>query len=208
MVSQSELNKALAIMPLCWSKQNDTNDKNTEFIYSAKTVVECLSECEKRKIKNVGYVIHRWYNFQTSKNCEELFVKYGAVKERNETHKKIDFYVNGKPFDLKLTVFPVALTSKTLDLTKSKDKDYLIRWFYENQSQDARKHYANRLFIVCKGNSVFENQWLKGNTPMLEKAVREYLKSHKNYPHLITINTDNGKESVFSDIILVQRKEL
>lgn len=195
-------------MRLNWSKQDDTNDNDTQFIYDVKTVRECLSECERKNIKNVGYVLHRWYNYQTSKNCEELFIKYGAVGEKNKTHKEIDFYIAGRPFDLKITVFPLALKNKKLDLTKMEDRDYLIRWFYKNQSQAARRHFANRIFIVCKGDSVFENQWLKGNTPLVEKQIQKYMKEHEYLPHLVTIDTDAGKKMVFSDIVVIQRKEL
>lgn len=206
MVSQIELNKALDLMNLSWTKQDDTRDFATEFIYTAQSVDELLFECNKKGIKDTSYVLHRWYNYQTSKNCEELFSKHGAVKEKNETHKEIDFYINGVPFDLKLSVYPAALKDKPFDIKNHKDKDFLVQWFFSNQSNATRRHFANRLFIVCDGNSVLENMQLKANSDLIEKAIIEYMREHKYYPHLVRIKTDTGYKNVFSDVILIKKE--
>lgn len=204
MIAQMELDKALSMMNIEWSKQDDLSDVRSMFIYTAKTVEECLDKCKKYHIDNVNYILHRWYNYQTSEICEELFEKYGAVREKKRNHRLIDIYINGVPFDVKLTAYPRALKNKSLDLNKQEDRDFLIQWFYTNQSQASRRHFANRLFIVCEDTSVYNNMKLKGNIPLLEREISKYMKYKKYYPHRLKIKTDDGEVEVCSDIIVIR----
>ncbi len=204
MVEQAELNKALDMMDIEWSKQDDSSDRRSMFIYTTKTVDECIQKCKKYRIENINYVLHRWYNYQTSEICEELFEKYGAVREKQKNHRLIDIYINSVPFDVKLTAYPRALKNKSLDLDNQEDRDFLIQWFYTNQSQASRRHFANRLFVVCEDNSVYNNMKLKGNIGLLEQGISKYMKYKQYYPHKIKIKTDDGEVEVCSDIIVIK----
>lgn len=205
MTSQKELRKAFAMMDVKWSKQDDLSDVRSMFIYNAKTVDECIEKCKKYRISNINYVLHRWYNYRTSETCEELFEKYGAVREKKRNHRLIDIYITGVPFDIKLTTFPEKIREKKLNLRRQEDRDFLIQWFYANQSQASRKHFANRLFVVCDGGSTYEDMLLKSDIPLLEKAVKKYMEEKKDYPHQVTIKTDSGDKEVCSDIVVIEK---
>lgn len=205
MTSQKELRKALAMMEVKWSKQDDLSDVRSMFIYDAKTADECIEKCKKYRISDINYVLHRWYNYRTSEICEELFEKYGAVREKKRNHRLIDIYITGVPFDIKLTAFPRKISEKNLNLRRQEDRDFLIQWFYTNQSQASRKHFANRLFIVCDGGSTYKDMLLKSDIPLLEKAVKKYMKEKKDYPHKVTIEADTGDKEVYSDVIVIRK---
>ena len=204
---KEKLEKALNQMNPNWKKQNNTDDRLTNFIYYTNSLDKII-EISKSKNLDLNYVLHRWYNFKTSNACEKIFEFYGAVREKNTTHHDIDFYISGEPFDLKLTVYPQALKNDNLlyDLTKVNEKNELIRWFYLNQSQQNRKHMKNRLFIVCNGS---DNMKLKSDFLKICKEVKlwiePYLYKEKN-PHFNTLtikDNDGNKYSVKSDIILI-----
>ncbi len=53
-----------------------------------------------------GYVLCSWYNHWTSILIEDIFRDHAAVLPAVGLIKKIDFFLNGVPFDLKVTYFP------------------------------------------------------------------------------------------------------
>lgn len=53
-----------------------------------------------------GYVLCSWYNHWTSIVIEDIFRDHAAVLPAVGLIKKIDFFLNGIPFDLKVTYFP------------------------------------------------------------------------------------------------------
>ena len=79
---ENELKKALKYISADWKMQNNYQDYRSNFIYKVKTVDECVQLAKENNI-DISYVLHRWYNFNTSIYCESLFVEYGAVKEKN-----------------------------------------------------------------------------------------------------------------------------
>ena len=204
---KEELEKALNLMNPNWKKQNNTDDRLTNFIYYTNSLDKII-EISKSKNLDLNYVLHRQYNFKTSNACEKIFEFYGAVREKNTTHHDIDFYISGEPFDLKLTVYPQALKNDNLlyDLTKVNEKNELIRWFYLNQSQQNRKHMKNRLFIVCNGS---DNMKLKSDFLKICKEVKLWIEPYldkEKKPHFNTLtikDNDGNKYSVKSDIILI-----
>lgn len=78
-----------------------------------------------RKIENEllvslrGYTINSWYNHWTSILIEDLFKEHSKVLPTIGLIKKIDFFIDGTPYDLKVTYFPEALMKEKL-----KDKDF------------------------------------------------------------------------------------
>ncbi|WDC85475.1 hypothetical protein PL321_09310 [Caloramator sp. mosi_1] len=143
---QKELLKAVPYLK-GWTKQNDKDDNLSNFIYNTTKFSDIIEKAKQRKL-SISYVCHRWYNFHTSKETENIFVKYGCIREENRKHKEIDIYFKQIPYDIKLTVFPSKYNGNT-DLKTRTDKNNLIEWYYKNQSQQGRKHLANRLFVVC-----------------------------------------------------------
>jgi hypothetical protein len=61
-----------------------------------------------------GYTLNSWYNHWTSILIEDLFKDHSAVLPTVGLVKKIDFFINDTPFDLKVTYFPEQLLSDKL----------------------------------------------------------------------------------------------
>lgn len=206
MVTQAELKKALEIIVTEWSRQNNRYDRRSNFIYYVDTVDECLQRAREIGIDE-NYVLHRWYNFQTSIYCEYLFVKYGARKEKQPYNHDVDIYINDIPYDVKLTVYPAELKRENtiLDLHKQEDKNTLVRWMYANQSQEGRKHLKNRMFVVCNGENAYQNLVLKSAFDLIEPEIQNYFHFlEHNEPNKLVIQ-DAGKDyTVYSDIICVE----
>lgn len=206
MTERRELLKALDLMSDNWKKQNTDADRKSDFIYNVKTADECISAAKTNHI-DVNYALHRWYNFATSKQCEEIFVKFGAKREKNIYHHSIDIYINGIAYDVKLTVYPRRLEQENifLDLNDSQDRDKLIRWLYKNQSQETRKHLKSRLFIVCVANSTYEKQKLKCAFDKIEEQIKAYFERLKtNAPNKIKLFNGITETTVYSDIIVIK----
>ena len=83
----------------------------------------------------------------------------------------------------------------------------MIAWLYKHQSQQQRKHLANRLFIVCDGINQYESLCLKSDFDQIRNKIQIYLQNVKeNGFNKITIK-DNGKEYIVnSDIIYICNK--
>ena len=182
-----------------WDKQTDANDFDTGFIYYCK---------EYRQVVDLAYAndvdlvvaTHRWYNFVCSKAVEEIFCELGARAEKNEKDKYTDFYINDIPFDLKVSVVPAKYPES--DLTKRVEKNKLIKWLYENQSQEGRKHERNRIFIICKGNTYFDSLWLKHDFEKIKAKVKAYLDYTISNNVFNEVNLSDNV-NVLSDIIYI-----
>jgi len=198
-----ELKKALQHIDENWIMQNNYNDSKSNFIYRANTVNEVIELSKLNKI-DYKYALHRWYNFKTSIYCENLFIKFGAKKEKYLKNKEIDIYINEIPFDVKLTVYPKTLSDHPYDLKSREGKNKMIEWMYKHQSQEQRKHLANRLFIVCDGKTPYERLCLKSDFEQIKNKIQAYIDEvNKIGFNKLTIN-DAGKEyNVISDIIYI-----
>ena len=185
-----------------WKKQTDEDDKLTEFIYSCPSYDDFMRNVKETGC-DVSYAAQRWYNFCSSKLCETLLCMCGCRAEKNETHKTIDLYNGETPYDVKLTIYPKQFRREYGAWSFDK-KETLIKWFYENQSQQSRKHYANRLFIVCMSDDDYKNTLLKTDVFSLFDAIMNWkMTNHKN---VVEIKTDAGYKRVYSDAILVYEK--
>lgn len=207
-VLEQELQKALTFITANWSMQNNFNDYRSNFIYSVDTVDECIGRAKENGVSE-DYALHRWYNYKTSKRCEEIFVEYGADKESDYKNKEIDIYIDGTPFDVKLTVYPKALSNHPYNLTTRDGKNEMIKWMYLHQSQQQRKHLANRLFIVCDGPNQFESLKLKSDFIQIKSKILAYMKFvGKNGFNQLEISDSGEKYSVCSDIIVINQWKL
>ncbi len=61
-----------------------------------------------------GYTLNSWYNHWTSILIEDLFKNHAIVLPTVGLVKKIDFFINDIPFDLKVTYFPEQLVADKL----------------------------------------------------------------------------------------------
>jgi len=61
-----------------------------------------------------GYTLNSWYNHWTSILIEDLFKDHQTVLPTIGLVKKIDFFINDIPFDLKVTYFPEQLLADKL----------------------------------------------------------------------------------------------
>lgn len=111
-----------------------------------------------------GYTLNSWYNHWTSILIEDLFKDHDAVLPTVGLVKKVDFFINEIPFDLKVTYFPEQLMKEKLkesnygvELTRTKKvcrslgiqipkdmkadalKNFLQGRLREHQSEKARK---------------------------------------------------------------------
>lgn len=61
-----------------------------------------------------GYTLNSWYNHWTSILIEDIFKDHQNVLPTIGLVKKIDFFINNIPFDLKVTYFPEQLLAEKL----------------------------------------------------------------------------------------------
>lgn len=201
---ESDLKRCLNMISSDWKIQDNKNDMSTNFIYNAESLDECLDLIEKNKV-NKDYALHRWYNYYTSVQCEYLFCDYGAVHEEDKKNHDVDIYINNIPFDVKLTVYPKALSERPFNLRQRTGKNQMIQWFYTHQSQGKRKQLLNRLYVVCDGNNSEENLRMKSDFELLRKYIRSFMNyTSENGFNQIDIIDNQVTYHLYSDIIYVK----
>ena len=220
-----ELHKAVEHLKEWKQMQNTKSDKQTNFIYKAKTFDKLMEMYEQAKLVNPNidktYVINRWVNHVCSDITEKIFCSYNIVqKEKNKYHHTIDLYIMGIPFDLKLSVFPKALQKegkKPEDYKGRTERNELIKWMYEHQSKQSRCHTKNRLFAVVYSDEKVDHDYiLKSRFDIISQYVKAYLeyvhKKHQINPEFafnklqVDVTQDNKKEThtVLSDLLLIK----
>ncbi|NOR27679.1 MAG: hypothetical protein GQ540_04010 [Lutibacter sp.] len=178
---EEELKKRLKFQYSWGRKQVDVFDKQTSFIYKVASFELLLSTIEIKFKNNAqyndlkNYALNRWFNFWSAKAIETIFCEHTTVKSHPDSYNKFtDFFINEIPFDHKTTVFPKGFKKSVPYAIEHKHE--LIEWLYKNQSQQQRKHFKNRLFIVLVN---FENEnehWkLKAEISWLKNIVSTYL---------------------------------
>lgn len=198
---EKDLKKVMDIISPDWKMQNNYRDKTSNFIYRMNSLDDCLAEIDRTGVDK-EYALHRWYNYMTSVYCEYIFCEYGAIHEKNKYNHDVDIYINGIPFDVKLTVYPVKLSSRPYDLSTRLGKNNMIKWYYANQSQENRKQLLNRIYVVCDGNSAYENMTMKSNFEIMRNRISEYMKFVNEHGFNEITIPDNGLEyRLKSDII-------
>lgn len=174
-----ELKKRLAY-PYKWGqKQHDLFDNQTNFIYSIPSFEVLLNEINSRfKNKNeynqfFNYSLNRWYNFWSAQAVEKIFCSLpDVIPAQDKKDHLVDFIIHGVNFDHKTSVFPRNY-KRTLKETIV-NTDELIRWLYENQSGEKRRHYKNRLFVVLY-STTGEHWKLKSEISFLKKEIEHYM---------------------------------
>lgn len=198
---EKDLKDTMNIISANWKMQNDSFDRSTNFIYRMNSLNDCMIEIERKQVDR-DYALHRWYNYMTSIYCEYIFCDYGAVREKDKYNHDVDIYIDGIPFDVKLTVYPAKLSTRPYDLKTRSGKDDMIRWYYANQSQQSRKQMINRIYVVCDAPSAHENMVMKSNFDLMRQRISTYMKNAKENGLNELVITDAGKDyRLKSDIV-------
>ena len=194
-------------LPYSWGrKQVDAFDKQTNFIYKITTFDLLLLKIEANFKDNPtyndlkNYALNRWFNFRSAKAVEHIFCSHKNVKPHLDSYNKFtDFYINNIPFDHKTTVFPKGFKKSIPYAIEHKHE--LIEWLYKNQSQQQRKHFKNRIFMVLVNYENENEHWkLKSEIHLLQQKISTYLcKFEASNLYSFT----HGNENVKADIIWV-----
>lgn len=99
------------------------------YVKKIKSYQEIYDEVEGSLLTSLrGYTLNSWYNHWTSIIIEDIFKDHERVLPTVGLVKKIDFFINDTPFDLKVTYFPQELMNEKLKvLGYEKERRYLIR---------------------------------------------------------------------------------
>jgi len=178
---RAELQRLTRLPP--WGRvQQDRWDEASRFIYQIRSLDELRQETRRVAMARgfplqefAAYVVRRWYNFHTHQVVLEMFCAHPRVRpEINPRHPSVDFYLDGIPFDLKLTEFPRAYP-RSLDEARSCPQD-LVNWLYREQSREGRYHVANRMFVVFHHAAAPERTWqVRWMFDRIESAVAVFL---------------------------------
>jgi len=177
----AELQRLTQLPP--WGRvQQDHWDAASRFVYRIRSLDELRQETRRVAAARgfllqdfAAYVVRRWYNFHTHQVVLEMFCSHPRVRpEPNPRHPSVDFYLDGIPFDLKLTEFPRAYP-RSLDEARSCPQD-LVNWLYREQSREGRYHTANRMFVVFHHAAAPERTWeVRRMFDRIEGAVTAFL---------------------------------
>lgn len=188
--------------PYQWGrKQSNDWDRQTNFIYQTYSVNALLRKSTGFSDALTHYALNRWYNFWSAQGVEAIFCMHDNVKAvKNRYDKLVDFSINNIPFDHKTSVFPRGFGG---DVTYAKNNPKeLIEWLYRNQSQEGRKHYKNRLFIVLYDGHGGEHWKLKAEIALLRQRINQYIK-HFSADSLTVLDFGAGK--VYADVLWVEK---
>jgi hypothetical protein len=200
---EAELKKRL-IHPYKWGqKQNDIFDMKTNFIYHTFPFDELLKEIEKRfKTEKdydlyFNYTLNRWYNFWSAQAVENIFCSLPNVKPALDSKDRlVDFSIQDVSFDHKTSIYPKIFPLNIDEAIKKTDE--LIKWLYQNQSQQQRKHLKNRLFVVLYAKDG-EHWKLKSEILWLKERIEKYMIGF-NPDYLMKFNFEEYKDTL-SDVI-------
>jgi hypothetical protein len=166
--------------PYRWGRvQNDRFDTRTRFVYDVSDFDRVLEIIQRQFSKSsqyeayFNYALNRWYNFWSARAVEEIFCAMDGVEPaKNHRDRLVDFSIKGIRFDHKTSVFPKGF-SRDLNFAVN-HPNQLIQWLYQHQSQQQRKHYANRLFIVLYAADG-EHWKLKAELSWLKTCIQAYV---------------------------------
>lgn len=205
---QRELQKRTAEAETLWGqRQNDHWDGLTRFIYTTPTwdglKRAAAQSCPPKTDSALffAYAANRWFNFWSAKGVEAIFCRHSAVKAAsNPLDRRVDFFIQGIPFDHKTSVFPKNFTLPLSEARRS--PQILVDWFYRHQSGEGRQHFHNRLFVVLYNAQTAEHWKLRAELLWLQQIIDAYVQDF-NPQKLAQLSFDG--QAVLADIIWAVR---
>ena len=189
--------------PYHWGrKQSNSWDHQTNFIYRTYSFESLLKKTKNLNQNLTDYALNRWYNFWSAMAVENIFSLHkNVVPNKNSYDKFIDFTIDNIPFDHKTSVFPKGF-HHNFKYAKENKKE-LIKWLYDNQSQQGRKHLKNRLFLILYDDINKQHWKMKSEIMLLKKEIDLYI---NNFSEKKLQIFDFGEDAVFSDILWVTKR--
>jgi hypothetical protein len=192
---RQEVHKVREMLP--WGRmQDDEWDRLSRYVYRTETL-SALRRQTRRVVAEAGlplndfaaYVLRRWYNFCTHNVALDVFLDHPRTRpEPDPFDHEVDFYLDERGFDLKVTEFPRAY-GQELEYAR-RHPDDLARWLFEWQSREGRFHTANRIFVVLYDAREPERTWeLRRDFARLERRIRAFL----DRPRLMRVEVQDAK---------------
>lgn len=205
---ERELRKRL-VFPYQWhGRQTDDADRATAFIYDCVTFAALEQAIAQRLAHHPDYerlrhyALNRWFNFRSARGVEALFCAHPCVTPAPLYERTWDFAIDGLQFDHKTTVYPRSYPIPVYEAVTT--PWHLIAWLYQQQSQQQRCHWHNRLFLVL--HAADGEHWkLRAHLRMLKAAIDEYVSNFS--PDHLTPVWHNGQQEAVADIIWIIEEE-
>lgn len=173
---EAQLKKSWAFGYHWGKKQNNHDDRLTDFIYTTPWFNEMVIMLSGYDTALQQYALARWYNFWSAKGVEAIFAQHAGVsRTSNPKDTQKDFFWNGIPFDHKTTVFPKGF-AKGFEYAKAHPHE-LIDWLYAHQSQEKRLHWKNRWFVVVYDSKEHQHWKCKAELTALHTIIHRSLKN-------------------------------
>lgn len=197
---ERELKKRLDYPATPWDRrQNNAWDKETNFIYKTQTWEGLLGRVREFSRDKMNYAVNRWFNFWSAVGVEEIFCRQPGVTPGPHKHRLIDFAIGGITFDHKTTVFPAAYEPGPLYAAAY--PRHLAWWLYEHQSDEGRRHFGNRLFVVLYDGE--GKHWrLRAELGMIRERVEAYVRGFEP-GRLIELHLAQDEQVTLTDVIWV-----
>ena len=132
-----------------------------------------------------GYVLCSWYNHWSSILIENIFKSHQIILPTVGQIKKVDFFINGIPFDLKVTYLPenfvelkrrLAGLKSELSLLKQTAKELNICFNKDNRAEDIFYELTEK---IKDKNDIFGLQILKSIKDFRKDLVEQILDDPK-----------------------------
>lgn len=134
-----------------------------------------------------GYTMNSWYNHWSSIMIEDIFNAHDNVLPTIDLVEKIDFFINGTPFDLKVTYFPEDLMSKKIESELfinfgSKNELTCTKRVAKEVNIAIPRDLKKRALLICLQNLLREsvNPKAKQFIEKLDKIKQEVIEYYKN----------------------------
>ncbi len=194
-----------------WERiQNDEWDRRCQYIFDVRTAARVRTRSRQIATQHgfdqtafVNYALRRWYCFWGARIAESLFVSHPGVVPGPPKDHKVDFTIDGIPFDLKTSDVPRAFANRIGDVHTQPEQ--LATWFYAHQSRERRFHTANRLFLVLCDSERPDEAWrLRGDVAALRSAIATFM-SRPKFVDIWVADEKGARQKVVTGVIPVLR---
>lgn len=207
LISDADLIKELhKVKDISWGVVQGQLDQKIQTEYVRRIVrYDDLISNVKAKLHNdvTSYVICTWYNHWTTVLTEEHISQHPKVIPTLKNIRGIDIFVDGQPFDLKVT-YPREYIAKYGIDKMLKDNKHLAVWMYENQGAQ-RFGADNRLFVVLLDTKNPEESWkLKRDFGLVFSKIDEFFnKERVSYADEVVFSFAKKTYTAVSKVLIV-----